>query len=65
MPQKDNKRNIILALQAMQNNPKLSARAAGKIYTVRWLTIDNKSRGTNGGCRTELFSAFEQENRAD
>ena len=34
MPQKNDERNVILALQAMQNDPQLSARAAGKIYTV-------------------------------
>jgi hypothetical protein len=34
MPQKDNERDIILALQAIQNNLKLSARAIGKIYSV-------------------------------
>jgi hypothetical protein len=36
MPQKDDERNIILALQAIQNNPKLSARATGKIYTYNY-----------------------------
>ena len=34
MPQKNDERQINLALQAMQNDPDLSARAAGKIYSV-------------------------------
>ncbi|KFZ25103.1 hypothetical protein V502_00412, partial [Pseudogymnoascus sp. VKM F-4520 (FW-2644)] len=34
MPPKSDEKNVILALQAMQNNPSLSARAAGKIYSV-------------------------------
>jgi hypothetical protein len=42
MPQKDDERNIILALQPMQNDPKLSARAAGKIYTVSHVTAKTK-----------------------
>ncbi len=33
MSQKDDERNIILALQAMKNDLNLSARAVGKIYT--------------------------------
>ena len=34
MPQKNNESKIILALQAMQNDPKLSAQAARKIYSI-------------------------------
>jgi hypothetical protein len=34
MPQKNDESQIVLALRAMQNDPKLSARAAGKIYSV-------------------------------
>jgi hypothetical protein len=41
----DNERNIILALQAMQNDPKLSARAAGKIYTCDHQTLSRRRRG--------------------
>ena len=45
MPQKDDERNIILALQAMQNDPKLSARAAGKIYTCDHQKLSRRRRG--------------------
>jgi hypothetical protein len=34
MPQKNDESQFILALRAMQNNPKLSARAAGKIFLL-------------------------------
>ncbi len=34
MPPKNNEAQVLLALQAMQNDLKLSARAAGKIYNV-------------------------------
>ena len=45
MPQKDDERNIILALQAMQNNPKLSARTAAKIYTISHGKLSRRKRG--------------------
>ena len=45
MPQKVDERNIILALQVMQNDPKLSARAAGKIYTVSHEKLSRRRRG--------------------
>ena len=45
MPQKNDERNIVLALQAMQNKPKLSARAAGKIYTCDHQKLSRRRRG--------------------
>ena len=45
MPQKDDERNIILALQAMRNNPTLSARAAGKIYTCDYQKLNRQRHG--------------------
>lgn len=43
MPQKNDEGKINLALQAMQNDPDLSARAAGKIYSV-----DHETRRKRG-----------------
>ena len=45
MPQKDDERNIILALQAMKNDLTLSARAAGKIYTCNHQKLGRRRRG--------------------
>jgi hypothetical protein len=45
MPQKDNERNINLALQAMKNNLTLSARAAGKICTCNYQKLSRRRRG--------------------
>ena len=45
MPQKHDESRIILALQAMQNDPKLSARAAGKIYSVSHEKLSRRRRG--------------------
>ena len=45
MPQKNNESQIVLALQAMQNNPKLSARAAGKVYSVDHEKLSRRKRG--------------------
>jgi hypothetical protein len=45
MPQKDNERNINLALQAMKNDPTLSARAVGKIYTCNHQKLGRRRRG--------------------
>jgi hypothetical protein len=45
MPLKDDERNIILALQAMQNDPKLNTRAAGKIYTCNHQKLGRCRRG--------------------
>ena len=45
MPQKNDERQINLALQAMQNDPDLSARAAGKIYSVDHEKLSRRKRG--------------------
>jgi hypothetical protein len=45
MPQKNDKSQIVLALQAIQNNPKLSARAAGKIYSVDHQKLSRRRHG--------------------
>jgi hypothetical protein len=45
MPQKDDERNINLALQAIKNDLTLSARAAGKIYTCNYQKLGRRRRG--------------------
>ena len=45
MPQKNDESQVVLALQAMQNDPKLSARAAGKIYSVDHEKLGRRKRG--------------------
>jgi hypothetical protein len=45
MPQKNDESQIVLALRAMQNNLKLSARAAGKIYSVDHEKLSRRRRG--------------------
>jgi hypothetical protein len=45
MPQKVDERIINLALKALQNDPKLSARAAGKIYNCSHLILSRRRRG--------------------
>ena len=45
MPQKNDESQVVLALQAMQNDPKLSARAAGKIYSVDHEKLSRRKRG--------------------
>jgi hypothetical protein len=45
MPQKNNERQINLALQAIQNDPNLSARAAGKIYSINHEKLSRRRRG--------------------
>ena len=45
MPQEDDERKIILALQAMQNDPKLSARAAAKIYSCSHYKLSSRKLG--------------------
>ena len=37
---------VILAVQAMQNDPNLSARAAAKIYSVSHATLSRRLKGT-------------------
>jgi hypothetical protein len=45
MPQKNDKTEINLALQVMQNDPGLSARAAGKIYSVNHEKLCRRRHG--------------------
>ena len=45
MPQQNDESQIVIALQAMQNNPKLSARAAAKIYPTDHQKISRRKRG--------------------
>jgi len=45
MPHKDYESQMVLALRAMQNDPKLSARAAGKIYSVDHEKLSRRTRG--------------------
>ena len=48
MPQKNDESQVILALQAMQNDPKLSARAAGKKHdTTTQLSHPNPRKLTD------------------
>ncbi len=50
MPQKKDESRVILALQAMQNDPKLSARAAGKLYSVDHQKLCRRKRGMPSRC---------------
>jgi hypothetical protein len=50
MPQKNDEAQVILALQAMQNNPKLSARAAGKVYSVDHQKLSRRRHGMQSRC---------------
>jgi hypothetical protein len=45
MPQKNNERNVNLALQAMRNDSTLSARAVGKIYNCNHQKLSCRRRG--------------------
>ncbi|GKU10279.1 unnamed protein product, partial [Fusarium langsethiae] len=45
MPQSSNEAKILLAIQALQNNPKLSLRRAAKIYEVGFGTLRNRQNG--------------------
>ncbi len=45
MPPKNDEAQVLLALQALQSDPKLSARAAGKIYDVDHKKLSRRRRG--------------------
>ena len=45
MPQKNDESSIILALKAMKNDPKLSLRAAAKIYSVDHRKLGRRKQG--------------------
>jgi hypothetical protein len=46
MPRSSNEANIILALQAIQNDPSLSVRKAATIYKVNHRTLQRRQHGT-------------------
>jgi hypothetical protein len=46
MSQSSNEARILLALQALQNNPKLSIQRAATIYSVSWSTLRDRKNGT-------------------
>ncbi|OJJ78569.1 uncharacterized protein ASPGLDRAFT_53497 [Aspergillus glaucus CBS 516.65] len=56
MPQKHDECQVILALQAMQNDKKLSARAAGKIYHVDHEKLSRCRRGMQTRCNISANS---------
>jgi hypothetical protein len=45
MAEPNNEANVILALQAIQNNPKLSLRRAAAIYNVLFITLPARQTG--------------------
>jgi hypothetical protein len=45
MPQQNDEATVQLALQALANNPKLSLRAAEKIYSVNHKKLSRRRRG--------------------
>ena len=45
MIQPSNEARILLALQALQNNPKLSIRRAATIYSVGFSTLRDRKNG--------------------
>jgi hypothetical protein len=50
MSQLNNEANIILALQALQNDPKLRIRPAARIYNVRYTTLHGRLNGIPARC---------------
>ncbi|KAL9563830.1 hypothetical protein ACKAV7_012072 [Fusarium commune] len=50
MSQPSNEARILLALQALQNNPKLSLRRAATIYEIRFGTLRNRKMGMQSRC---------------
>ena len=45
MPQQNDKAQVQLALQAIQNDPKLSLTAVAKIYSVNYEKLSRRRRG--------------------
>src|SRR5690349_14610362 len=45
MPQKNDESQVILALQALENDPKLSLRAAARIFSVDPMKLSRRRRG--------------------
>ena len=50
MSQSNKEANILLALQAYQNDPKLSLRRAAKIYQVSFHTLHRRHNGIQARC---------------
>ena len=50
MPRSNNEANILLALQAYRNDPKLSLRRAAKIYQVKYSTLFDRENGVTSRC---------------
>ena len=50
MTQSSNEARILLALQALQNNPKLGIRRAASIYEVKYGTLRNRKNGIQSRC---------------
>ena len=50
MSQSSNEARILLALQALQNNPKLSTRQAATIYKVYYRTLQRRRNGMQARC---------------
>ena len=50
MSNSNNESKIILALQALQNTPKLSLRHTAKVYNVPFTTLRNRKRGKQPRC---------------
>lgn len=51
-----NESHVQLALQALRNNPELSARAAAKVYSVCSRTLDRRLKGISSRRDTMLNS---------
>ena len=56
MPQKHDESQVILALQAMQNDKNLSARAAGRIYHVDHVKLSRRRAGMQSRCNMSANS---------
>ena len=56
MPQKHDESQVILALQAMQNDKNLSARAAGRIYHVDHVKLSCRQSGMQSRCNISANS---------
>jgi hypothetical protein len=52
MPQPNKEARMLLALQALQNNPKLSIRRAAEIYEVHYRTLQRRQHGIKSRCDT-------------
>ncbi|KAJ0137288.1 Uncharacterized protein HZ326_19724 [Fusarium oxysporum f. sp. albedinis] len=52
MSQSSNEARIILALQALQNDPKLSLRNAAAIYQVDRFALRRRQQGIQSRCNT-------------